>query len=254
MTPDFTKDDLVGWIASGKENQVMEALLTIAKYQQKDVQSLIFLTSNKYRKLRQNMSLGSISRENSSIISAEINQNLLEIIDQVRLEEITEKEVKKQIRREKRQKSLWPLVMSAGFLLAMVVAILFIQGRLGLNKTPAPENYLNSWAGTWEQNVEIGPDTHVDGIVTFEIQENEVVGMSESKFPNGIAVKNRLYNIVFSKNGKVLKGKWKYEEVLNVTEGNFEVTLGKDKNNFSGTYFGMDNPDEAYKWTGKRKD
>ncbi len=254
MTPDFTKDDLTGWIASGKENEAMDALLKIAKYQSREIQSLIFLTSNKYRKLRQQLALGSISRDNAGVLSSEINQNLLNIIDQIRLEEITEKEVQKQLAREKRKQTAWPLLLSLAGILVLVLVMLFMQDRLGHEETvQMPENQLVQWRGNWEQVVEIGPGKEVGGPLTFEVHEQEIKGIAQPTYANGVMTKNRLYNIVFTQNGKVLKGKWKYEEVLNGPEGNFEFTLSKDQQSFTGTYYSVDNPNAIFKWSGRRK-
>ncbi len=257
MIPDFSKDDLTKWIASGREQEAIEAILKVAKYQDRDLQSQIFLTSNRYRKLRKSISLGSISRENASITSSEINQSLLDIIDQIRVEEITEKEVKKQLAREKRKKSLWPLVLSAAGLLVMVIAIMLIQGRLGTPQisTPTPEppkHYLQQWAGDWKQTVEIDEEQQIGGKLTFTVDQNEIEGMAYPTYANGSSTQNRLFNIVFSENGRKLKGKWKYEEVLNGPEGTFEFTLDQGQQSFSGTYHSAEAPQAIFQWTGEK--
>lgn len=270
---EISKAELKRLIAVGQEKEALSKLMELAEIQSKEIQQLIFILSNRYKKLQKELLIGNVSSESAAVRSADINFDLLNLIDNVSF--ITFKETPVELN-EVRNDILEP---SSNILpqppkptsftkyipygvLAIILfgSIFYFRNQIFGNPVT---NYHKFWNGEWEHSRGAGEDIILPGITSFVLEENELKGNSNSKLNTGDFLNDSLFNFRFSEDGKIVKGNWMNinNDLVSSSElkGTFTFELNaKDNKSFTGKYsMSKQNPsgtEKEFVWNGVKKE
>jgi len=271
MNVNYTKEELKNFIASGEEETAFNELIKIAKSQNEDLQDLIFLTSNKFRKLKHRQMIGNITSEQASVTLSEINHNLLEIINALQLDDFSEIEnsTSKTIdttydsKTGDKPKTPQPttkigksrsLYLIAGAIVLSILVFIFVNPLQWLSFSTSHSDQLEWWAGAWQQEVEATMNSVNVGTIRFETKDDEILGTADNEHPlNSSTSKTILHDMELSADGYTLSGKWKHQDSEDHS-GTFEFQLSEDKKSFTGQYVMEGDSENTFFWNGTRPD
>jgi len=257
MTHNITKSKLIKLIASGHEQKALNQLIELAEFQNQETQQLIYLLSNRYKKLQKRLLIGNISSENASIRSADINYDLLNLIDQI---SFSKKEKSgDQNTSTKGSTSLPEMIKPILLVLALLASFFFFKDQIFI---PEIASNQKSWLGVWNAEKMDYEKDYIPGKLEFYLEGNQWIG----KYNKVNGSTDSLFNISFLEDGKKLIGNWKnsdYDTSLELDaefelKGNFIFEIDvDDKNTFNGTYSNSypknSNKASNFDWNGKKQ-
>ncbi len=269
----ISKAELKRLIAAGQEKEALSKLMELAEIQSKEIQPLIFILSNRYKKLQKELLIGNVSSESAAVRSADINFDLLNLIDNVSFITFKEDPVQlKQVRNDileptssilttfSKTTYLAKIISFVVFTLIIFGSLFYFRNQLFSTETTS---YQEFWLGEWQQTRGADGNISLSGITKFYQEGNEWKGISNSKLNTGNYFNDILFNIRLSEDGRIIKGNWKNtnSEFVNSSElkGTFTFELNtNNKKSFKGKYsFGEQNPTNNKKeliWNGIKKE
>ena len=271
MKTQISKTELKQLIASGQEKEALNKLMEIVDFQNADTQQFIFILSNRFKKLQKELLVGNISSENAAVRSADINYDLLNLIDQISFDppkkitpvQPTLKEIapqKKEFPKVPAKKAPSTKVISIAALGLILLAALFYFTNQMFNSEPV--SYKKNWLGEWSQEKEADGKVMLSGSIYFYRDEYGFKGKSNNVLLTGENNQDSLFNIRFSEKGKKMKGNWISSDVrfFPELEGTFLFELNtEDKKSFTGKYSSRIqkstlNKNKEFVWNGIKKE
>ncbi len=263
---EITKAELKGLIAAGQEKEALGKIMELAEIQSKEIQQYIFILSNRYKKLQKELLIGNVSSENAAVRSADINFDLLNLIDKITF--ITKKENPvqlKQIRNDvfepkSKTTSFYKFISFAVLTLIILSSLFYFRNQLFSSQAI---DYQEFWKGQWQHSREAGENIILSGVTNFYQEGKEWKGRSNSKLNTGDYLNDSLFNFRFSEDGKIIKGNWINinNDLVTSTElkGTFTFELNtEDKKSFKGKYsLREQNPtknEKDFVWNGIKKE
>ena len=249
-------------VAAGQEEQALAWILDHIDDQEKELQTLVILTSNKLKKLQQRMLIGNLPDEKIRMEKAGINHTLLSLIDDLDIPEtspadqagsdqyIDTPQLKQQAKPKTRVKSkmlrvVLPVVVLAG----LVLGLFSWFGPLG-------KKAQYRWEGFWELEIEAKDNVILKGTLKLTETGYKITGNATFIHPNGKTFENELYGIQLLENRQLMMGSWKYTDkaIRGVNlRGGFEFRLNKGSKKFKGKYTLINEENKKYFWNGTRK-
>ena len=243
MKQHTSKSDLTQLIASGHEKEALNKIIALAEFQNQETQQLIYLLSNRYKKLQKKLQIGNISAENAAVRSADINYELLNLIEQISFT-VKEKPISKSIPEPKHDistkvsTSLAQMIKPILFGLALLASFFFFKNKIFTSETASNQK---SWLGLWEHTRIIDQGEETFGSLHFYSEGDQWIGKSDNA--NGST--DSLYDIHFLEEGKKLMGNWINSDFEKSIEPDAEFELrgtftfeldANGKNLFKGKY------------------
>jgi len=263
MDPHQVKQHLTDLVLDGREELAIEELLAMSNSSTKDVKKSVIALANIYRKFEKNKTGGSLTPEKINSTSDRISQALLGVIEQITEEEEGHR---KNIDVEslfhdiddlgdghnllKRKRLVRMISIIVPTAVVLIVGILTFNGIFSKTANPG-EAALRVWMGRWRHQMESKGSKEIIGNLTFEIVSNDqFIGKSRNVFPDGSETTNTLSEIQFSREGKVIEGIWKTDNIQSL-HGTFRLNLDED-NRFAGYYTVVNQEGEFY-WNGLKQ-
>jgi hypothetical protein len=217
--------------------------------------------------------IGNVSSESAAVRSADINFDLLNLIDNVSFINFKENPVQlKQVRNDileptisilnpsSKATSLTKLISFAVLVVIIFCSLFYFRNQIFSTQTTS---YQEFWLGEWQHSRGAGGSIILPGSTNFYQVGNEWKGNSNSKLNTGDYLNDSLYNFRFSEDGRTLKGNWMNlnRDLVTSSElkGTFTFELNTDdKKSFKGKYsMGEQNPTKNEKeivWNGIKKE
>ena len=210
MKQHISKSELTQLIASGHEQKAFNKIIELAEFQNQENQQLIYLLSNRYKKLQKELLIGNISSENAAVRSADINYDLLSLIDQISFTE-KEKPIAQNIPKikndipTKKLTLLSEMIKPTLVVFALLASFFFLKNQFN---TIESTEHQKSWVGEWTQTKVNDEGALTPGLLFFFQEGNQWKGRSTNQLLNGGESTDSLFNIHFLEDGKKLTGNW----------------------------------------------
>lgn len=245
MEKQISKENLKLLVAKGKQEEVFDALLPLAAFQDQELNNVIYALVGDYEDFKRKSVAGILSVEDVNLINNNLRLRLLQILDELEITDSKESVILPSVPiTSKNTKIPKRIIFPAFLLLSLIIFIIFkVQGVMKDSTAPNQSNWIGDWEGTISSEKNQSEPHKIS--ILFELNNESLIGNAVIYARKGGKADLSLSNIEVS--GKFLKGEWQEDlDTNHPQKGLFEFELSNDPNKFTGKSYTKNKQNQSF--------